>query len=243
MPPTLTSESERDAKAAFAGASRYAPVAVLFCRPDSIYKTLPGCDVWDAQRDARNWQGGCPVVMHPPCRLWGRLRHLSSAPDSERSLALWSVCIVRIWGGVIEHPADSTLWPVAQLPAPGNRDAWGGWTLAAPQQWWGHNAEKRTRFYVVGCEPKNIPQVPLTIGDAARVVSNGGTNHILRGEPGWRPEITRKERDATPPQLASWLVELARRCKGHNTELSSGGPADKPTTNRAGCPPSAEVTR
>ena len=43
-------------------------VAVLFARADSIYKTLPGCDVYDIKRDARTWPGGCPVVAHPPCR-------------------------------------------------------------------------------------------------------------------------------------------------------------------------------
>ncbi|WP_269844875.1 hypothetical protein [Trinickia soli] len=28
-------------------------VAVLFARADSIYKTLPGCDVWGAERARR----------------------------------------------------------------------------------------------------------------------------------------------------------------------------------------------
>lgn len=32
-------------------------VAVLFARSDSYYKSLPGCDVWDAERDARRWLG------------------------------------------------------------------------------------------------------------------------------------------------------------------------------------------
>jgi len=30
-------------------------IAVLFARSDSVYKTIPGCDVWDAERDARRW--------------------------------------------------------------------------------------------------------------------------------------------------------------------------------------------
>ncbi len=37
-------------------------VAVLFARADSHYKALPGSDVWDAERDALRWPGGCPVV-------------------------------------------------------------------------------------------------------------------------------------------------------------------------------------
>lgn len=46
-------------------------VAVLFARADSTYKTLPGTDVWDIERNAKLWPGGAPVVAHPPCRAWG----------------------------------------------------------------------------------------------------------------------------------------------------------------------------
>lgn len=49
-------------------------VAVLFARQDSTYKALSGVDVYDIDRDARTFQGGMPVVAHPPCRAWGRLR-------------------------------------------------------------------------------------------------------------------------------------------------------------------------
>jgi hypothetical protein len=52
------------------------PVAVLFARSDSIYKEFQGVDVWDKERDARNWPGGCPVIAHPPCRTWGAMSHM-----------------------------------------------------------------------------------------------------------------------------------------------------------------------
>ena len=102
-------------------------VAVLFARADSCYKALPGCDVWDAERDARRWPGGCPVVAHPPCRAWGRLRHFAKPRPDEKALALWAVEQVRKFGGVLEHPASSTLWPAAGLPAPGARDPESNW--------------------------------------------------------------------------------------------------------------------
>ena len=51
------------------------PVAVLFARADSVYKTLPGCDVYDIDRDALTFPGGNQVVAHPPCRAWGQLRY------------------------------------------------------------------------------------------------------------------------------------------------------------------------
>ena len=31
--------------------------------------------------------------------------------------------------------------------------------------------------------------------------------------PGWRPEVTPREREAIHPALAAWLVEVARRVK------------------------------
>jgi hypothetical protein len=87
-------------------------VAVLFARSVSVYKTLPGVDVWDEARDARWWPGGGPVVAHPPCRLWAKLRQFAKARDPvmERQLAIDAVRRVQRYGGVLEHPAESTLW-------------------------------------------------------------------------------------------------------------------------------------
>jgi len=47
-------------------------VAVLFARADSHYKALPGCDVWDEGRDARNWQGGTQLVLHTRPAVYGQ---------------------------------------------------------------------------------------------------------------------------------------------------------------------------
>jgi len=184
-------------------------VAVLFAREDSNYKAMPGVDVWDAERDARRWQGGEPVVAHPPCRAWGRLRHFAAPRADEKDLARWAVAQVRKWGGVLEHPAGSTLWQDQQLPAPGERDEFGGWTLPIVQMWWGHRAEKKTWLYICGAEPQDLPRMPLRLGEASHVVQS-------RKRHDHRPHITKAEREHTPPELASWLVELAARCKGHN---------------------------
>ena len=101
-------------------------IAALFVRADSVYKQLPGVDAWDAERDALRWPGGVPAVYHPPCRAWATLRNHAKPREGEKELALWSVANVRKYGGVIEHPHRSTLWPVAGLPKPGQRDQWGG---------------------------------------------------------------------------------------------------------------------
>ena len=182
-----------------------APIAVLFARKDSVYKTIAGCDVWDIDRDARNWQGGSACIAHPPCRAWGRLRQFARPRPDEKALATWAVDRVRENGGVLEHPAGSLLWDAAGLPAPGQRDDVGGWTLPILQFWFGHRADKPTWLYVVGVGPTDIPTLPIALGDAPCVIQT-------RKREDYRPHVTKAEREHTPAALAHWLVELARRC-------------------------------
>ena len=179
-------------------------VAVLFARGDSVYKGMPGCDVYDIERDARTWPGGASVVAHPPCRAWGRLRTFAKPRPDEKALAPWAVEQVRRYGGVLEHPAASTLWAAAGLPAPGRFDAVGGWTLPVHQHWWGHRAEKATLLYIVGVAPRDVPEMPMRIDEPTHVVQS-------RKRTDYRPHITKAEREHTPPEFAAWLVELARR--------------------------------
>jgi hypothetical protein len=202
-------------------------VAALFVRADSVYKQMPGVDAWDIERDARNWPGGMPLVAHPPCRAWGRLRHFAKPRPDEKALALWAVDQVRTWGGVLEHPAASTLWPTCGLPKPGQVDAWGGITIGIHQNWWGHRAEKATLLYAVGIEATKLPPFPMRLGEATHVIAQDkspgrGTNgqRLRKGMPGWRPEVSKAEREHTPPELAQWLVDLARRCKVREPECS-----------------------
>lgn len=187
-------------------------VAILCARSDSDYKKIAGCDVYDAERDARTFPGGLPLVAHPPCRLWGQLHALARCenPEAEKSLGVWCANQVREWGGVLEHPIRSKLWAAANLPRPGERDSFGGFTVAMPQQWFGHRAEKWSWFYVCGIEPKELPEIPFQIGEASHVIDT--TKRLGKGVRGWRPCVNKRERDATPPLLAAWLIETARRC-------------------------------
>lgn len=182
-------------------------VAALFVRPDSIYKSMQDVDCWDIARDARKWPGGCPVVAHPPCRAWGQFSMFAKPREDEKELAPWAVDQVRKWGGVLEHPANSRLWPACGLPVACERDEFGGWTLPIHQHWFGHRAEKRTRLYIVGCEPSDVPRMPLRIDEPTHIIGDVG-----RAGRGKRPEISKAEREHTPPELAQWLIELARKC-------------------------------
>lgn len=121
--------------------------------------------------------------------------------------------MVRRYGGVLEHPSGSALFREEDLglPIPGGttRDAWGGYVLPVSQKWWGHRAEKRTWLYIVGVEPAELPPMPITLGEASHALGSSlGRNRTTA-----RPEVSKREREATPPDFAAWLVEVARRSK------------------------------
>lgn len=192
-------------------------VSVLFARKDSIYKTLPDLDVWDAERDALKWPGGTPVIAHPPCRAWGGLRHMAKPLDGEKELAIWSIKQIRKFGGVLEHPKRSQLWPELNLPLGTKSDRWGGFSLLVNQLQWGHRAEKATLLYVCGCNRKDLPPIPLTLEYAQYTVSTSGRRADGKRKAG--REISKSEHEATPIAFAKWLVELARKCKGTDTDI------------------------
>lgn len=180
-------------------------VSVLYAQSDSVYKTLPDCDVWDKERDARVWPGNTTVVAHPPCGQWGRLRNFARRDISEKSMAVLAVLAVRKYGGVLEHPKGSLLWRHCRLPAAGQYDAWGGYTMPVLQHWFGHRADKATWLYIVGCPVSSLPPYPLIMGTSPFVVqTKKKTDH--------RPHLPKKERLATPKPMAEWLLEVARRC-------------------------------
>jgi hypothetical protein len=181
-------------------------IAVLFARQDSIYKSMAGCDVYDIDRDARSWSGGVPLVAHPPCRSWGRLRQFAKPREDEKALGPWAVEQVRKFGGVLEHPAESSLFIHCGMPRPGRfPDDFGGWSFQVDQFHWGHRAEKSTWLYVVGIRPDELPPMP---------VRAGAPTHCVRPTRAYPrlPSITKAEREHTPPDLARWLVAVARTC-------------------------------
>lgn len=192
-------------------------VSILFARRDSVYKTL-GVDVWDADRDARKWEGGNPCVAHPPCRAWGQLRQFAKPRKDEKELAIWAIKQIRINGGVLEHPRGSTLWKYLDLPVGNETDEYGGYSLSVDQFWWGHKARKRTLLYVCGIDRKDIPDIPLKF-DA--ITHYCGFPKSWKGKSRYgMKEISKAEREETPVAFAKWLVELASRCKAPPLHLT-----------------------
>lgn len=183
-------------------------VPVLFAHRKSIYKTIQDCDVWDIDRDARNYSGDLPLIAHPPCRAWGGLRQFSKPRPDEKDLAVFAVGIIQKNGGVLEHPRGSHLWHHCGLPRPGLRDKFGGFTLQVEQHWWGHKARKATWLYITGCDPRDVPAIPLCFTEPEYVVAPSR-------RPGRAPckHLPKSLREHTPIDFALWLIELVKICK------------------------------
>lgn len=180
-------------------------MTVLCVREDSIYHGMPAVDAYDADRDMRTWEGGTTVVAHPPCGQWGRLRRFANVNADEKALAPIAVEHVRKFGGVLEHPAWSTLWTECGMPLPGKgQDEFGGWTLSVQQFWWGHKAAKPTWLYIVGCRAQDIPQIPIELGSPKYEITGSWAS-------GKKP-LPKADRERTPILFAEWLIELAREC-------------------------------
>jgi hypothetical protein len=84
--------------------------------------------------------------------------------------------------------------------------------MMVPQFWFGHEAEKKTLLYIVGCAAADVPAFPLKLGHAPKQMGIPGRRKDGSRKKG-RPEISKADREKTPSEFAAWLVELARRCK------------------------------
>ena len=139
-------------------------IAALYVETNGVYFGLVDVDPWDEARDARCYAGPNPVVAHPPCQRWGRMKGGGPSlpggrvPHHDEGCFAAAMTAVRNFGGVLEHPKDSSAWDYFGLmkpPATGGwvkADAFGGWTCCVDQGHYGHFANKRTWLYAVGCE-------------------------------------------------------------------------------------------
>lgn len=169
--------------------------AVLYARKNSIYHTLPGADVFDFERNALTFSYNLPVIAHPPCRLFGKLKQFSKAPVAEKLLAYHALECVKNCGGVLEHPAYSSLWSEKSLPLPGvpfKKNE--GFTLPILQSWFGHKAPKSTWLYIHGVSPGELPPLPYKLGIPPGRISATGSMKV---------------REGTPLELANWLALVA----------------------------------
>lgn len=199
---------------------RLQTVAVLYADELGPYPHIPDVETYALGfKDASGYNGPYPVVCHPPCGPWGKLRHLSKKDDP--NLALLAVAQVRIFGGVLEHPAHSRLWSTLALPLPGDpADEHGGYTIAVNQCDWGHVARKATWLYCVRV-PRDALVTPAPrepthwitgFTGAAGVARNAKYKNHGSAVPVGIKLCSAQQRRRTPVAFAEYLVSLARAC-------------------------------
>lgn len=181
-------------------------MAALYVAKHGIYTGVEGIDAWTKERDARKYRGPHPVVCHPPCERWGSYWYGSPSGQVRYKLGEDGGCFpsalgaVRVWGGVLEHPAFTRAFPAFGLEQP---NTWGGWKEAGDgigyvchveQGHYGHAARKATWLYA---RSRFLPD--LTWGESLgkRMTEN----------------LSKKQRAATPLSFMKILWGIAHESR------------------------------
>jgi hypothetical protein len=190
-------------------------IAALYVEKDGAYFGLPGVDPWDKHRDARKYAGPYSVVAHPPCQRWGSMAFVNYArwggehnrPRNDGGCFAAALHAVRLWGGVLEHPAKSRAWDWFGLTKP-SEGGWtrcrtGGWVCEVWQSAYGHRAAKATWLYFVGAKPVDL--------DWSRQPGSHQVGyHDQRGKDRNKPTLPKREANATPIPFRDALISLAQ---------------------------------
>jgi len=184
-------------------------IAALFVATGGCYFGLDGIEPWDVVRDARLYAGPHPVIAHPPCERFGRWAGPNVGQDDGCFAS--ALAAVRVFGGVIEHPADSLAWRIHGLTAPPRKGGWIsagdgiGWTCCVEQGHYGHRARKATWLYAAHTE---LPA--LTWGPSeAQIKPRPGRDPLRERRIGAVQRMSRKQRRATPPPFRDLLISIA----------------------------------
>lgn len=193
-----------------------ATVAALYVETGGSYFGLPGVDPWDETRDARLYAGPHPVVAHPPCQRWGSMAFVNHArwggehnrPRNDAGCFAAALHAVRLWGGVLEHPAKSRAWEWFGITKPVGQ-GWsrcavtGGWVCEVWQSAYGHRANKATWLLVCKSDPPEL--------DWQRTVGTHQVGfHDQRGRDRNKPTLPKREASATPEPFRDLLISIAR---------------------------------
>lgn len=183
-------------------------VAALYVETGGSYFGLDDVDPWDAERDARLYDGPWSVIAHPPCNTWSRLS--TCRPDIVRGADggtfAHALATVRRFGGVLEHPAHSYAWKAYGLPRPAER-GWtrslydDGWTCEVDQRWYGLPFRKPTWLYVHGLDepPALLWGRSAAGGVSVQRVYGGGRQHLRARTPdAFREALLKMARTAQP---------------------------------------------
>lgn len=190
------------------------------------YPTL-GVDCWGEKRDARNFTGDGPVIVHPPCARWCGMARLNERKygckvGDDDGLFAFALATLRRCGGVLEHPAFSLAWPAFNLARPPKFP--GGWGQVGEREWvcevhqvaYGHEARKKTWLVYVG----DTPPAELNWASPEPVAQvGGGVNTGNRN----RPRIGSGKSHLTPEPFARALIALAEGARSPRPRPQGAG--------------------
>lgn len=175
-------------------------IPVLFVDENSLYKNYSIFDAYDHSRDALTFYDRCPIICHPPCRLFSRLRSFSNASPSEKKLAFFALDRIRMFGGILEHPRSSTLWTSGNFNLDGSVDQYGGFLRSVNLSWFGYPAQKKTMLYFVGISPVQLPSFPLSLSAPSFSIGSSKNNRLK--------EISKNARSQTPDHMIKYFIQV-----------------------------------
>lgn len=193
-------------------------VAALYVASGGSYYGLDGVDPWDEARDARRYAGPHPVVAHPPCDRWHQLSAVNHKRwgyviNDDGGCFSAALAAVRLFGGVLEHPAESRAFKFHGIPEPVS-DSWqytidGDWVTEVWQSSYGHRARKRTWLLYNG---RHLPPI-LNWRRVAGEFQIGFFDQK-------RPQLPKAERSATPAPFRELLLSIARSSRSQSLEAA-----------------------
>ena len=175
-------------------------IPVLFTAHNSLYNDNDIFDCYDVERDAFSYTGRFPLIAHPPCRLFSRLRKFSTAAIKEKQCAFFALARIRQFGGILEHPRSSTLWLDGNFKLDGSVDQYGGFLRSVNLSWFGFPAQKKTMLYFVGIKPGSLPPFPMSLNAITHVISSSGNTG--------KKELSALYRSQTPRLMIDYFLEV-----------------------------------
>lgn len=166
-------------------------IAILCAHPKSHYFEIEGLEVYDQKRDARNFVGNAPVICHPPCAQWSRLRKFAKVDLEQKALANFCLGWFASNGGIFEHPAGSSVFRELEFPKESKM-------YSVDQSWWGFPARKRTYLVFHRCSPIAYP------------LNFDLITHTVTNPKGGMKELSKNRVALTPLSFDQWLVDSIR---------------------------------
>ena len=165
-------------------------IAILCAHQKSNYYSIPFLDIYNEKRNAASFNLDLPVIAHPPCAQWSKLKRFAHFNQEHIDIALHCVEMVRRNGGILEHPEGSTLFKHCGITQH---------IYSVDQSWFGYPAKKTTWLWFNGYKPAAIP-----------LMFEARTNRLAR--------LSHPARSITTLAFNQWLVNSIRGTEARESE-------------------------